>query len=190
MVTARRRRTPEADLLTDLVLLVFRVSGQLLASGDRLVEGLNLTSARWQMLGAIGLADSARTAPQLATDMGVTRQGAQKQLNLLLEDGLVEARPNPGHARSPLFALTRKGASVYAATEHVQANWANRLARNLSMKDLETTKRLLETLSRKLGDATACVSLGEFAAVPQGRQLKSCGDQVQTNAKRRSHETC
>jgi hypothetical protein len=55
------------------------VNGQLLAAGDRLVEDLNLTSARWQMLGAIALADSPHTAPQLAARMGVSRQGAQKQ---------------------------------------------------------------------------------------------------------------
>jgi predicted ArsR family transcriptional regulator len=84
--------TPAASaLLTDVILLIFRVNGQLLVAGDRLVEHLHLTSARWQMLGAVALSPSLRTAPQLAAAMGVTRQGAQKQLNLLLETGLVEA---------------------------------------------------------------------------------------------------
>jgi hypothetical protein len=55
--------------------------GELLESGDRLVKPLQLTSSRWQILGAIALADSPRSAPQLAAQMGMTRQGAQKQLD-------------------------------------------------------------------------------------------------------------
>jgi DNA-binding MarR family transcriptional regulator len=113
---AAHRATAEAQLLTEIVLLVFRVNGQLLAAGDRLVDGLGLTSARWQMLGAVALSDAPRTAPQLAARMGMTRQAAQKQLDLLLDHGLVAAEGNPGHARSPLYVLTKKGTSVYAAT--------------------------------------------------------------------------
>jgi DNA-binding MarR family transcriptional regulator len=152
MAPARPARSV-ADLLTEIVLLVFRVNGQLLASGDRLVEDLDLTSARWQILGAIALSASPRTAPRLAARMGMTRQGAQKQLDLLLAEGLVEASPNPGHRRSPLYALTRKGQSVYAATGRRQKGWASRLARDLSTGDLETAKQLLETLSRKLSES-------------------------------------
>lgn len=120
------------------------------AAGDRLVGDLGLTSARWQMLGAVALSDRPRTAPQLAARMGMTRQAAQKQLDLLMGGGLVAAEANPGHARSPLYVLTRKGASVYAATERVQTAWAARLAESLSMRDLETTKQLLDNLSNRL----------------------------------------
>src|SRR6476659_1553796 len=115
-----RAASPNAKLLTEIVLLVFRVNGRLLSAGDRLVGDLGLTSARWQMLGGVALSDRPRTAPQLAARMGTTRQAAQKQLDLLMEGGLVAAQANPGHARSPLYVLTRKGTAVYAATERVQ----------------------------------------------------------------------
>ena len=144
---SRRRGT---TLLTEIVLLIFRVNGRLLSAGDRLVGDLGLTSARWQMLGAVALSDRPRTAPQLAARMGMTRQAAQKQLDLLMEDALVAAAGNPGHARSPLYVLTRKGTSLYAATEQVQSDWANRLADSLSLRDLETTKQLLDNLSNRL----------------------------------------
>src|SRR5262249_1752371 len=114
-------RTTAARQLTELVLLVFRVNGELLEAGDRLVRPLRLTSSRWQILGAIALADSPRSAPQLAAQMGMTRQGAQKQLDVLLDDGLAGTQANPRHARSPLYVLTRKGRSVYADTEKLQA---------------------------------------------------------------------
>ena len=146
----RRARVTNAKLLTEIVVLVFRVNGRLLSAGDRLVGDLGLTSARWQMLGAVALSDCPRTAPQLAAHMGMTRQAAQKQLDLLMEDGLVAAEANPGHARSPLYVLTKKGTAAYAATERVQTAWANRLAESLSIRDLETTKQLLENLSNRL----------------------------------------
>jgi DNA-binding MarR family transcriptional regulator len=148
-----RRPSSQAQLLTDVILLIFRVNGQLLASGDRLVEDLKLTSARWQMLGAVVLSGHPRTAPELAARMGVTRQGAQKQLNLLVDAGLVAIEPNPGHARSPLYLLTRKGTSVYATTERVQTSWANQLAHTIRIGDLKATKQLLEDLSSKLSES-------------------------------------
>lgn len=102
---------PDANTkaFTDLTLLVFRLNGVLLHWGDALVEPLGLTSARWQMLGAISLAGKPLSAPQVGQAMGVTRQGAQKQLNLLLDLALVEACPNPAHQRSVLYELTARG---------------------------------------------------------------------------------
>jgi DNA-binding MarR family transcriptional regulator len=144
-------RTPaRTTLLTDIILLIFRLNGQLLAAGDRLVGDLKLTSARWQMLGAVALSDRPRTAPQLGAHMGVTRQAAQKQLDLLMDDGLVASETNPAHARSPMYVLTRKGRSVYSATERLQTAWANQLSATLSMGGLETAKRLLEDVSGRL----------------------------------------
>jgi hypothetical protein len=46
--------------------------------------------------------------------------------------------------------LTRKGRSVYAATDKLQAEWANRLARRLSVSELESATHALEHLSRQL----------------------------------------
>ena len=53
-----KRHSPGGEALTDLVLAVFRLNGRLLTAGDRLVSDLGLTSARWQVLGAIALAPS------------------------------------------------------------------------------------------------------------------------------------
>jgi DNA-binding MarR family transcriptional regulator len=149
-MTRSARPAAAVDALTDVILLIFRVNGQLLAAGDRLVEHLQLTSARWQMLGAVALSGSPRTAPQLAATMGVTRQGAQKQLDLLLESGLLTAEPNPGHVRSPLYVLTRKGATVYAATERAQRDWATTLMDSMPLSDLHAARRLLQALSERL----------------------------------------
>ena len=61
-----------------------------------------------------------RQHPQIAEQMGVSRQGAQKQLNLLAENGLVEKLPNPSHQRSPHYHLTDNGSSLF---EKVNLAW-------------------------------------------------------------------
>src|SRR5262249_18513471 len=102
-------RTAAGNVLTELILALFRANGRLLAEGDALVRPLGLSSARWQVLGALALAARPLTAPQVAAAMGLTRQGAQKQLDALLEEGLLERRDNPAHKRSPLFSLSAHG---------------------------------------------------------------------------------
>lgn len=147
-------RTHEADLLTDVILAIFRANGCLLSSGDALVDPLGLTSARWQVLGAVAMADTLLSAPQIAAVMGTTRQGSQKQINLLVEEGLLEPLPNPAHKRSPLYALTRRGRKTYAELERIQAHWANQLAKGLSAEDLATAKRVLDLLAERLQDSS------------------------------------
>ncbi|WP_051938793.1 MarR family winged helix-turn-helix transcriptional regulator [Luteibacter sp. 9135] len=96
------------------------MNGLLLAWGDQFAARFGLTSARWQMLGAIALADRPLTAPQLATNMGVTRQAALKQLNLLAAEELVVAQPNRSHKRSPIYTLSDSGSALFQA---IDAEW-------------------------------------------------------------------
>jgi DNA-binding MarR family transcriptional regulator len=147
---AAMKPDPSVETLTQLTLTVFRLNGALLQWGDRLVEPLGLTSARWQMLGAIALARTPLTAPQVGEAMGVSRQGAQKQLNLLVEHGLVESRPNPAHRRSPLYRLTARGQHRY---EQAQALWRTRTARfaaHISAARSAAAMSTLEVLLRQL----------------------------------------
>lgn len=137
-------------LVTDLMVLVFRLNGRLLEQGDQLVEGLNLTSARWQVLGALSLAGQPLTAPQIADAMGITRQGAQKQLNLLMEEGLLERRPNPSHGRSPFYVLTDAGARAFAEADRLCDLWASDLGQVFAEEALHATKTVLGELLARL----------------------------------------
>lgn len=139
-----------AAAITHIALTVFRLNGALLQWGDRLVAPLGLTSARWQMLGAIALADSSLTAPQVGAAMGVTRQGAQKQLNLLLAQGMLESRPNPAHKRSPLYGLTPKGRALYAQADALWNTQAGRLAALLPAAPLKATAQTLVSILHHL----------------------------------------
>lgn len=136
--------------LTDTVLAVFEANGLLLAWGDRFVAPFGLTSARWQMLGAIALAGAPLATPALAAAMGVSRQGAQKQLDLLLADGLVDLEPNPAHARSPLYRLTAAGRSTYDRIDRRWRDRARAFAAKIAPADLAAARRTLDALTSQL----------------------------------------
>lgn len=141
---------PGAAAVTQLTLTVFRLNGVLLHWGDQLVAPLGLTSARWQMLGALALANAPLTAPQVGEAMGVTRQGAQKQLNLLRAQGLVVALPNPAHRRSPHYALTPQGLALYRQADATWADMAQALAALIPSAHTRNATQTLECMLREL----------------------------------------
>jgi len=145
-----KRHTPGGEALTELILAAFRLNGRLLTAGDRLVADLGLTSARWQVLGAIAIAPTLQPVAWLARSMGLNRQGVQRIVNEMRDDGLVEFRPNPHHRRAHLVALTKRGEDAFASAGRLQAPWANALAKGINAGELAKTRRLLATLCERL----------------------------------------
>jgi DNA-binding MarR family transcriptional regulator len=141
---------PAGAVLTGLILDLFGLNSRLLASGDRLVTGLGLTSARWQILGTIVAADRPQPVAWLARDLGGNRQNVQRIVNDLAQEGLVAFEANPHHRRAQLVTLTDKGRSTYEAAMRLQVPWVNRLADGLSVKDMQTAHRVIAALRRKL----------------------------------------
>lgn len=140
----------EGEAATDVILATFRANGLLLASGDRLAEEEGLTSARWQVLGAIALAGRPLTVPQIARRMGLTRQSVHATVGRLEAQGVVELMPNADHQRSQLVRLTPLGQRRWAAMDRRQAVWVNRLAEGLGPSKLKRAARVLEELCRRL----------------------------------------
>lgn len=138
------------EAVTDLILNLFRVNNLLLTAGDRLVDGLGLTSARWQVLGAIAYTDRPQPVAWLARDMGANRQNVQRIINDLNEAGLVTFEPNPHHRRAQLVALSDKGRQTFGAAMRLQGPWVNALAQGLAIKDIETTRKVLSMLRQRL----------------------------------------
>ena len=94
------------------------------------------------------------TAPQIGQAMGVTRQGAQKQLNLLLEQGLVKSRANPAHRRSPLYVLTSHGRELYRQAESLWAARAAELAARIPTAHVHSAVKTLESMLHQLQPLT------------------------------------
>ncbi|WP_434779638.1 MarR family winged helix-turn-helix transcriptional regulator [Neisseria sp. Ec49-e6-T10] len=134
------------NIFTEMVLTLFRVNGSLIAWGNHQLEPLKLTSARWQIIGAMGRIGAATTNPQIARMMGVSRQGTQKQLNLLLAEGLVEQYINEQHQKSPLYALTEKGQYLFEQTEQIWLQQIPLLIDGINQQELLITLKTLNTL--------------------------------------------
>jgi len=143
-------RTPEGNKATEVILSVFRTNGLLLAAGDLLAAGLGLTSARWQVLGAVAYAQRPLTVPQIARRMGLTRQSVHTTVSRLLADAMVELVSNADHRRSQLVRLTEHGRATFGAVDQKQAAWVNQLAAGLARSDLGTTARILDELCSRL----------------------------------------
>jgi DNA-binding MarR family transcriptional regulator len=147
------RRTPAGLAVTELILEVFRLNGRLLVAGDRLVSRLGLTSARWQVLGAIALAERPEPVAWLARSMGLNRQGVQRIVNELAAEGYVALAPNPHHRRARLVVLTAKGRTAFAAVDRLQTPWVNALAKGIGAEDIAAAKEIIAKLRTQLGDA-------------------------------------
>jgi DNA-binding MarR family transcriptional regulator len=147
---SRTKRTPAGDALTGLILDLFRLNSLILTAGDRLVARLGLTSARWQVLGAIAYAERPRPVAWLARDLGGNRQNVQRIVNDLHKEGLVAFEANPHHRRAQLVVLTDKGKQTFDAAMRLQAPWVNNLSEGLSIKDIETMHRVVIALRQKL----------------------------------------
>ncbi|PDT77797.1 MarR family winged helix-turn-helix transcriptional regulator [Bradyrhizobium sp. C9] len=144
------KRTPAGEALSELILDLFRLNSLLFTAGDRMVAGLGLTSARWQILGAIVASERAQPVAWLARDLGAARQNVQRIVNDLQRDGLVTFETNPHHRRAQLVVLTEKGRQSFDAAMRLQLPWVNGLSDGLSIKDLEATGRVVSTLRGRL----------------------------------------
>ena len=82
--------------------------------------------------------------------MGENRQNVQRIVNDLQKMGLVTLEVNPHHRRASLVVLTDKGRRTYDEAGRLQAPWANGLSEGLVIKDIDTTRRVVAELRKKL----------------------------------------
>ena len=142
--------TAAGDALTSLILDLFRLSSLLLTTGDRLVARLGLTSARWQILGAIVYAERPEPVAWLARNLGANRQNVQRIINDLHSEGLVAFEANPHHRRAQLVVLTDKGRQTFDAAMRLQIPWVNSLSDGFVVKDIEAARRVMMALRKRL----------------------------------------
>jgi DNA-binding MarR family transcriptional regulator len=148
--TSRRQSANGRTLFTEVVLEVFRFNGALIATGNALCEGTGLTSARWQVLGALAIAGEPRTVAQIARAMGLTRQAVQRLVDELEAEGIVRRLDHPESRRARPVQLTARGESLYSEMMRRQQPWAARTAAGISPTDLRTTLDVLRALRTRL----------------------------------------
>lgn len=143
-----RKHSEEAALVTELILETFRLNGRLLAAGDRLTRDLGLSSARWQVLGAIE--ESPLPVAQIARNMGLTRQAVQRVTNDLADAGLVTFAANPDHRRAKLVKLTASGRKTLEEVWRRQIDWSNHLSAGLDAAELDKALTTARALRQRL----------------------------------------
>lgn len=143
--------TKAGKAFTALILEAFRFNGRLLAAGERLTRPLNLSSVRWQVLGAIE--QCPLPVAQIARNMGLARQSVQRLADSLAKQRVIEYAPNPNHKRAKLVCLTEKGRHVMKELGQFQISWANRIAAGTSSEDIETARGLIKKLRLRLEEA-------------------------------------
>jgi DNA-binding MarR family transcriptional regulator len=143
----RRGYTVEGAAMTNLILTLFRVHGRMMKAGDELVRDLDLTSARWQVFGAIR--DRPRTVAQIARHFESTRQGVLWVVTGLLKSGLVELVDNPDHKRAKLVSLTVLGREIHDKVVRRQESWVNSFSGGFTLEEIRTAVGVLEQLGRE-----------------------------------------
>jgi DNA-binding MarR family transcriptional regulator len=136
--------------ITQLILASFPFHGALMEAGERLTQPAGLTSARWQILSVLARADRPETVANLARIMGLTRQAVQRVANDLAAGGFVEFGPNPHHKRALLVSLTDKGLKAFQSVTSRQVPWANALAAEFDIAELDVAATVLCKLQKLL----------------------------------------
>ncbi len=143
-------RTAEGDALGGVILDVFRLGSLLMTAGDRLIAHLGLTNARLQVMSAIIASPRPQPVAWLARDMASNRQNVQRIVNDLRAEGLVTLSENPHHIRAQLVVLTDEGKQTYGQAMRLQTPWVNELSHDLSLKDVQTFRRVVVALRGRL----------------------------------------
>jgi DNA-binding MarR family transcriptional regulator len=140
------RHTKQGQLFTQIVLELFKLNGLLVAEGDQITKEHALSSARWKILGALALSSHAMTVPQIANNMGQTRQSVQRLADAMHKDGFLDYQVNPYHKRAKLVALSNKGEQIYSLLERKQIPWANSSSADISVGDMDVTLSVLKKM--------------------------------------------
>jgi DNA-binding MarR family transcriptional regulator len=137
-----------AHQLTELVDVVVRLNGILLAEGDALTAPFGVTAARWLVLGA--LADAPLSIAEVARRRGLTRQSVRESALRLERDGFITRVADPDDARAPVLTPTAKARQFLEEIETIRVGWAQGASTSIETAALDTTLSVLRQLSAAL----------------------------------------
>ncbi len=126
------------------VILLARSHGR---RREAIASSAKQSRARWEVLTAIG---NGRTVPQVARQMGTSRQSVQRVVDLLAEERLVRFEPNPEHQRSPMVRATEEGQRLRDHMEITMRGWEQGVEDLVEPEDLETALVVLRAIRSAL----------------------------------------
>ncbi len=144
----RRKHTPASAVFTDVLRASFRLNAKLEVAGDRMSRPYGLSASRWQVMGLV--ADQAKTVPQIAQEMAISRQNVLRLVRMLVTGKMVELQDNPRHLRAKFVALTPKGVETLGRVRDRQIVWAKDISARIGTRDLAATLRFMKKLDTLL----------------------------------------
>lgn len=149
MSDALPRADESGDRLAELFEECAALANRLKCNARRLHRRDNL-SASGRILLQLLQHHGPQTVPQLAALRSTSRQNIQTLVNRLLASGWIALRPNPGHRRSGLFALTPDGERLLASVDAREAALLPELPAGLSPTQLAASTAVLRQLRAAL----------------------------------------
>lgn len=138
----------QRDLIPLIAADIYELAGAFRQRGEKIARGVGQTQARWQVLSAAS--DVAKTVPQIARMLGVSRQNVQRIADLLVGDSLACFVNNPDHRASPHLVLTEAGRKALSRLSRVAESHHDRLAARLRDADLKALRRALAAVQSGL----------------------------------------
>lgn len=136
-----------ADAVLRLVDAVGAAASRFAEVEDRMLADTGLTGARMRVAGVLGQVGAARTVPQVARTLGLSRQAVQRLADDMAERGLSAWIDNPDHRRARLFRLTEQGRDAYSQALRRKVLWAQGLSEGLTPAWLAVATELLGLMS-------------------------------------------
>lgn len=168
--------TPQGDQervvqVRDLIVEIFGANGNLIETGNRLTHALGITSALWQVMGALGFAERPLSVPMIAKRMGLARQSVQRNIDLLIKAGLVALGANPRHRRSALVSLTAAGWETLERIDARHHPLSLRIADEIGDARIAAALQVLREMNALLDEAAAdaigrCADAGSRKPAP------------------------
>ena len=132
------------ELLPLIIADVYELAGALRRRGDEIAQTAGETQARWQVLSAAS--DPAKSVPQIARRLGVTRQNVQRIADELVSQRFAQFTANPDHRTSPHLQLTETGRAALRKLAQTASVRNTELAARLKGINLRNLREDLRTL--------------------------------------------
>src|SRR5260221_7866332 len=143
----QQKKQPD-DVWSKFALSIFKLNGLLILAGEGISQPIGQSSARWQVLGRVGL--EPQTVATMARDMGHARQGVQRVADVLVKEGLIVYKDHPTDRRTKLLELTPQGMEVLTAIYLRQVEWSQYIMTQLNPEQLVAVADALEGIGQIL----------------------------------------
>ena len=140
--------TDEQLLMSGIAKTIYRLNGHVLSMAEDLAGPVGLTGAWWQVIASV-LREPMSVA-DISRFIGNSRQAVQRIADRLAQEGLVEFRDNPAHARAKLLTPTETGRAAVRAIAPAHAEMADRLVAAFGKEKLAHLLTLMEDLEMAL----------------------------------------